>query len=213
MMIAGLLAAQATPDLSITLVGNAGVLLSDGTTSLLVDLPYESGAFGYMTYDPSALRPLGTAVSVVTHHHRDHFDPSHFGRREDWLILGPPSVTERLPASKVIQGDSVNIGDFAVVTIPTPHTEDHRSYRVRWRGKVLHFVGDTEVPSHLGDGPPIDLLLITPWLSCAAVDADLLRVASRSVAYHLSPDGDDRICGHVETLAQGSSFVLTAGEN
>jgi hypothetical protein len=41
--------------LTVELVGNAGVVLSDGTTTLLVDLPYESGAFGYMRYDQDAL--------------------------------------------------------------------------------------------------------------------------------------------------------------
>lgn len=154
----------------------------------------------------------GTAVSVVTHHHSDHFDPSLFLEREQWLVLGPSSVTRELPEARVIRGDSVDIDDFAVVTIPTPHTEDHRSYRIRWRGRVLHFVGDSEVPEHLGDGPRIDVLFVTPWLSCAAAAEDLLGVASRKIGYHLSPDGGDRICGDVEVLAQGASFVLTIGE-
>ncbi len=61
--LAGLLwAPHQSPTLSITIVGNAGVLLSDGATSLLVDLPYESGAFGYQTYDPSDLNPPGYQV-------------------------------------------------------------------------------------------------------------------------------------------------------
>lgn len=51
--VSGMAQAQA---LTVYLIGNAGVALTDGTTSLLVDLPFEPGAFGYMLYDPSALQ-------------------------------------------------------------------------------------------------------------------------------------------------------------
>jgi L-ascorbate metabolism protein UlaG (beta-lactamase superfamily) len=134
---------QAT-ELSIRLVGNAGVALSDGTTSVMVDLPYEPGAFGYMHYDPDALRPVGATVSVITHHHDDHFDAGLFLSRPGWRIIGPPSVTARLPLERVRSGDSVTVGAFTVIAIQSPHTDDHRSYRIRWRGRVLHFTGDTE---------------------------------------------------------------------
>lgn len=117
--------------LDVTVVGNAGVVLSDGASSLLVDLPYESGAFGYMTYDPVALDPPGTVTSIITHDHADHFDPELFRRREGWRIFGPPSVTEGLPTGRVVEGDSVSLGAFDVVVIPAPHTADHRSYRRR----------------------------------------------------------------------------------
>lgn len=204
-----LLTLPAAQDLTITMVGNAGVLLTDGQTSLLVDLPYESGAFGYMTYEPLDLRPAGRTVSVITHHHRDHFDPDLFGSRRDWRLIGPPSVTDGLPEDRVIEGDSVRIGAFTVVTIPTPHSDGHRSYRVRWSDTVLHFVGDTEDPEHLR-GTQIDVLFITPWLSCLAAEQNLLDGASRRIAYHLSTTGDDRICGQAEILAQGATFSVEA---
>jgi L-ascorbate metabolism protein UlaG (beta-lactamase superfamily) len=205
--------AQSTPELNITLVGNAGVVLSDGATSLLLDLPYEPGAFGYMSYDPARLDPPGSVTSVLTHHHRDHFDASIFLTRDDWNVLGPPSVTDGIPKDRTIQGDSVRLGEFDVVTIPTPHTDDHRSYRIRWRGRVLHFVGDTEVPDHLRASPALDVLFVTPWFSCRASEAGLLGIATRSIAYHIDPDGGDRICGGVEEMTQGSSFTLTAGNS
>lgn len=196
-------------ELAITMVGNAGVILSAGATSLLVDLPYESGASGYMAYDPAALDPPGDVTSIITHGHADHFDPELFLQREDWRLLGPPSVTAGLPPARVVEGDSVILGAFEVVVVPTPHTADHRSYRVRWGGRVLHFTGDTEDAARLSAGPPIDILFVTPWLSCA-VGLDVEAVARRRIAYHLDPRGTDRVCGEVEILPQGTSFRIGA---
>lgn len=207
-------ASTATPptradQLTVTMVGNAGVVLSDGASSLLVDLPYESGAFGYMTYDPAALAPPGAVTSIITHDHADHFDPELLQQREDWRIVGPPSATAGLPSARVVEGDSVSIGAFEVVIVPTPHTADHRSYRIRWGGRVLHFTGDTEDDARLRDSPAIDVLFVTPWLSCAA-GLDVESVARRWIAYHLSPRGTDRVCGEVEILPQGTSFGIGA---
>lgn len=198
----------AATELSIRLVGNAGVALSDGTTSLLVDLPYESGAFGYMHYDPAALRPTGTTVSVVTHDHRDHFAADLFLTRADWRVIGPPSVTAALPPDRVVTGDSSSIGAFAVVALPSPHTDDHRSYRIRWRGRVLHFTGDTEDPDAVPAEPRLDILFVTPWLNCSLPDRATNR--ARTVLYHRQPDGSDQVCGSAEVHPQGTELRLTA---
>lgn len=196
-------------ELAVTMVGNAGVVLTDGATSLLVDLPYESGAHGYMTYDPAALDPPGAVTSIITHDHTDHFGADLFLARDDWRILGPPSATAGLPPARVVEGDSVSLGAFDVVVVQTPHTADHRSYRIRWGGRVLHFTGDTEDAARLRDGPAIDVLFVTPWLSCTA-GLDVESVARRRIAYHLAPGGTDRVCGEVEILPQGASFRIEA---
>lgn len=198
----------ASPELEITLVGNAGVQLTDGTTSLLVDLPYESGAFGYQEYDPDALDPPGTVISVITHHHDDHFDPELFAARDGWRLIGPPSVTSGIAAARVLQGDSLRIGAFDVIALRTPHTDDHRSYRIRWGGHVLFFTGDTEDPAALSRGPVPDLLFTSPWLGCSAASSPEGRFGERSIAYHLRARGGDRICGPVETQEQGTKIRL-----
>lgn len=191
------MATSQTPELSIQLIGNAGVVLSDGTTSLLVDLPYEPGAFGYAHYDPRALRPAGTVVAVITHDHRDHFEPALFLSHAGWRIIGPPSVTAELPQERILDGDSVTVDAFAVIAIPTPHTEDHRSYRIRWRGRVLHFAGDTDDASTIPAEPRLDILFVTPWLSCSP-NRTRAVAPTRVVLYHQRPDGSDRVCGPVE---------------
>lgn len=203
-------ASPSSDTLHITMVGNAGVLLTDRTTSLLVDLPYTSGAFGYQAYEPSALRPPGNAVSVITHHHVDHFDAALFNRHPDWRLIGPPSVVRQFAPARVIQGDSVQVGAFSIVVVPTPHTDDHRSYRVRWRGRVLHFVGDTEDATALGAGPVLDVLFITPWLSCATGAPAGLARATRRIGYHLQLAPGERRCGSIEVLPQGARFSLLA---
>jgi hypothetical protein len=202
----------AAQQLTVRLVGNAGVLLSDGTTSLLVDLPYESGAFGYDHYDLAALHPAGTVVAVVTHHHRDHFAAELFLPQRTWRVIGPPSAVAGIPAARVIDGDSVTVGRFAVVAIRTPHTPDHRSYRIRWLGRTLHFTGDTEAFDAVRAERQLDLRFITPWLQCRLVGAGHAARAERVVLYHLQPNGRDRVCGTPSRLRVGERVVLGPGD-
>lgn len=102
------------------------------------------------------------------------------------------------------------LGVLAVVAVPTPHTPDHRSYRVRWRGRVLHFTGDTEDVAALASGPRIDVLFVTPWLQCALSDAGRPVLWDRAVLYHRDPGGADRSCGSAVRLGQGTTFTVTA---
>ena len=197
-------------ELTVHFVGNAGVVLTDGDTSLLVDLPYESGAFGYMRYDPALLRPVGTTISVITHDHRDHFDPDLFLPQSSWLIIGPPSVTTRVPPERVLLGDSVRIGAFDIVAIPTPHTPDHQSYRIRWRGRIFHFTGDTEDATAVPSSPYLDVLFVTPWLHCSLRSARRSASWDRAVLYHRRTDGSDTICGSADLLEQGAQFTMPA---
>lgn len=196
--------------LQVEFVGNEGVVLSDGEVSLLVDLPYRPGAYGYEEYDPAALQPEGRVISVVTHHHVDHFDPQLFLVREGWEFFGPPSAAAVLPRARVVAGDTLQVGAFRVASIATEHTPDHRSYLVEWNGRRIVFVGDTNDPSFLAGLPAVDLLFVTPWLACAMVEAGISMDLDRGIYYHRRPDGSDRWCGGFEQLEQGTSFQLEA---
>jgi len=197
-------------ELSVQYIGNAGVILSDSTTSLLIDLPYESGAFGYMQYDPELLQPSGGTVSVITHDHADHFDPSLFMAHGSWRIIGPPSITETIPPDRVLSGDSVTVGAFLISAISTPHSADHRSYRIRWRSRVFHFAGDTDSAASIPIEPHLDILFVTPWLQCALQQAGRERSWDRAVLYHHQPDASDEICGDATRLEQGARLTLSA---
>lgn len=206
LMSAGALAQ--TDTLVVRFIGNAGVHLTDGTTTLMVDVPYVSGAFGYMEYDPAALHAIGRVVSVITHRHDDHFDPKLFLRRT-WEIIGPSEVTARLPAERVVAGDSVRVGNFSVRRFRTPHADtEHYSYLVSWGAKRLYFVGDTEDPSHMLSMPDLDILFVTPWLACAAEKTGKRPDTRRVVVYHHLTSEIPGLCGRPEAFGQNETVAI-----
>jgi L-ascorbate metabolism protein UlaG (beta-lactamase superfamily) len=195
--------------LEIRLVANAGVALSDGETTLLVDLPYRPGAHGYAVYDPEAIAVTGRVVSVITHEHEDHFDPDLF-LATDWELIGGPAVAAPVPASRVLPGDSVQVGAFSVIALATEHIPEHRSYRIRWRDRVIFLTGDAEDPAALAGQPALDVLFTSPWLSCALAGSGVAFEAERVVGYHLDPGGSDRFCRRPFPLDEGDSILLPA---
>lgn len=197
--------------LQVRFVGNAGFELSDGVTTLLVDLPYESGAFGYMSYDPAALDPAGHVVSVVTHRHADHFDAGLF-LATTWDIVGPAEVTAAFAPARVLEGRIVMVGDFRIQRFRTPHRDtEHYSYLIAWRGHRMYFVGDTEDPTHLLSTEGLDVTFVTPWLSCAVEGAGRTLSADRIVLYHHSPNQTSPVCGQPDVLEQGDVFTVRPG--
>lgn len=194
--------------LQIRFVGNAGFELTDGVTTLLVDLPYRPGAFGYMDYDPTSLDPAGRAVSVITHRHADHFEPELFEPTAS-DIIGPTEVTDAFASERVLDGRIVYAGDFRIQRFRTPHRDtEHYSYLIEWRGQRLYFVGDTEDPSHLLSAEGLDLAFVTPWLTCAVEEAGRTVPAERVVLYHHTPSQQSPVCGQPDIIGQGEGFTI-----
>lgn len=199
-----------TDSLRISYVGNAGFELSDGATTLLVDLPYESGAFDLMTYDPSSIEGVGATVAVITHRHADHFDPTLFLAKE-WLVFGPSEVAAGLPADRVIHGDEQRIGEFVVRRFRTPHRDtEHYSILIVWGGRRLYFVGDTEDPGHMLGMRGLDVLFVTPWLTCAMERVGGTPDAHELILHHQFPDGRLDVCGNPRIVKQGDSWSISA---
>ena len=89
----------------ITLVGHNTVVIRDASTTIMFD-PYlhESSTQYPETYQPMKLSDLGRLDAVVlTHSHRDHFDPAS-------LLRIPPSTTIYAPAIERESILSVNMG-------------------------------------------------------------------------------------------------------
>ena len=143
-----LASAPQVDSLQVQLIGNAGVRLSDGQTTVLIDLPYVSGSFGYQTWDSAGLVLVGPVVAAFTHAHDDHFDPR--GLRRGWLVMGGDAVIAGTGDGFETTQADVTVGEFSVTALPTPHSPGHRSYRVEWRGRSLYFTGDTEDAAVLG---------------------------------------------------------------
>jgi L-ascorbate metabolism protein UlaG (beta-lactamase superfamily) len=201
----------AADTLDIRFVGNAGFVISDGTVSLVTDLPYQSGAFGYMTYDLADVRPPGRVVAIITHRHDDHFDPNSF-LTTGWEIVGPREVTDHLPADRVIPlGSEVSIGQFTIIPLRTPHSgTEHYSYIIEWRGRRLYLTGDTEDPTQLLATEALDVAFVTPWLLCQVSRGVGTIQSAQIVLHHQQPDRPPRACIPSRSLAQGEGFALTS---
>lgn len=206
-MLAAVVASSDT--LHIRFVGNAAFELSDGTTTLLMDFPYESGAFGLTTYEFAAVDPRGFVVSVITHGHADHFDRGLF-LGQDWLIVGPKEVTAQLAPERVIPlTDTVSVGSFRIVRYETPHAEmEHYAYLVLWGDRRLYFTGDTDDPSNLLAMQGLDVAFVTPWLTCEVAARDGRIQTEALILQHHYEGMDERVCLEPRIPSQGEGIVL-----
>jgi L-ascorbate metabolism protein UlaG (beta-lactamase superfamily) len=139
--------------------------ITDGKTVLYTDFPYESGAFGYMTYDFAKVPKARGSLFLITHAHKDHFDPGLFAKM-DGKVIAPPKVAATLPADRVIPfAPKMTYRDITIEAFPTPHGDaDHASYLVTWHGLRLYFTGDTDSLDQLLAMKNLDYAFVSPWL-------------------------------------------------
>ena len=200
-----------TSGLRIQFIGNAAFAMSDGETTLVTDLPYRSGAFGYMTYELGDFHPSGRVVALITHRHADHFEPALF-LRQSWHVIGPFEVTGGLPAERVIPlTDTVEVGDIRIATYLTPHGDtEHYSYLVMWGDMRLYFSGDTDDASYLLQMNELDVAFVTPWLLCAVAERGRAVPAKQVILQHHHLDLRDSTCLEHRVLAQGEVVELAS---
>ncbi len=169
--IAGILVLAATAQaaeaqrLELRFIGNMAFAVTDGKTTLYTDFPYESGAFGYMTYDFASVPKAASSLCLITHGHRDHFDPALFAKMES-KIIAPPSLAATLPAGRVIPfAPEMSYRVIVIEAFRTPHGDmDHASYLVTWHGLRLYFTGDTDSLDQLLAMRGLDAAFVSPWL-------------------------------------------------
>lgn len=193
-------------------IGNAAFEITDGSTTLLTDFPYKSGAFGYMTYRFESVQPQGDVLCLITHAHQDHWLASLLPP-DRWSVAGPSSVTDGVPVARVVpvfpRGKFKNV---IIQAIATPHEpKGHYSYLVVWNGQRLYFTGDTEVHDALMATSNIDTLFITPWLVRNAQKLSLKLPARRIVIYHHDADEPLPTCENCVGPRQGEVLTLSAG--
>jgi len=166
-------------------IGNAAVEITDGQFTMLTDFPYQSGAFGYMTYDPAAVAPRGKSVCLITHAHRDHF-AGDLVKRIGCKVVGPPSVVKRAAGQAAVSpAGTTREGPLTIITVPTRHgAVEHNSYLVEWNGLRFYFTGDTESTAELARQERLDVLFISPWLLMSARASKTLPPARSLVVYH-----------------------------
>lgn len=129
---------QPRPALEARFIGNMSYAISDGTTTLMTDFPYQSGYSRYMTYDPAQIRSATEAtLSLITHRHLDHFDRGLFDAT-GWHVAGPADVIAGLDQSSVVPlaDGRGTFGPISIEAIEAPHASiGHYSYIVTWHGR------------------------------------------------------------------------------
>jgi len=199
-----------TGKLSARFIGSAAVGITDGEFTLLTDFPYQSGAFGYMTYDPAEVAPRGKSVCLFTHAHADHFEPSLVGKI-GCTVVGPSNVESKLVGVKTVAlSVRVSLPPLTIKAVRTEHgPEEHDSYLVRWNGLSLYFTGDTDSPTELSKQEPLDVLFITPWLLAKARATGSLPTARKIIIIHHR--SGERIGGCSSCLipSSGQTFELS----
>jgi L-ascorbate metabolism protein UlaG (beta-lactamase superfamily) len=181
-----LLAFSQRPPLDARFIGNMAFAISDGTTTLMTDFPYQSGYSVYNEYPPSEIRSATpTTLSLITHRHGDHWEPALFAKT-GWQVAGPDDVIANAPAHRVVPlADSTDFGPIRIERLRTPHANiGHHSYVVNWHGKRMYFSGDTEATDSLMASRNLDVAFISPWVFRTVVKAGLKPDARRIVIYH-----------------------------
>ena len=210
--------AQTVAALEARFIGNMAYAISDGTTTLFSDFPYESGYSVYMEYDAREIQArTARTLALITHRHGDHWDKPLFDRT-DWHVIGPTDAVFGVPAGRLVRAlpvaparQTVPFGDISIEALPTPHAKiGHYSYLVTWHGMRLYFTGDTEDTTELLAATNLDVAFVSPWLFHAARKSGRAIDAKRVVIYHQEA-GETSIPGCAGTCSvprQGATFRL-----
>lgn len=190
-------------------IGNMAVQLSDGRVTLRTDFPYESGAFGYMTWTDALVPPAaGEVLCLVTHSHRDHFLAGQAPRYCSKLA-GPADVRAALPGRTLPVAGTVGYGPIVITPLRTPHGPlEHYSYLVEWSGLRFYFTGDTDDPAELLHRRELDVAFVSPWLLASATKGGKRIGARRVVVYHHTTDETVPEIQDRELPRQGDELVF-----
>ena len=208
--VAGSALAQ-SPALTATFIGNMAFAVTDGTTTLYTDFPYESGYSGYMAYDFDAVPKAKDSLCLITHGHRDHFDAGMMARMS-CRVIAPADAAARLPSDRVIPlAPRMTFRDIEVRPVETPHARiGHDSYLVTWHGARLYFTGDTDSTDALLAQRDLDAAFVSPWLLEAVAKANARIDAKRVIVYHHRADERVPSSAAVIVPRQGETLRIDA---
>ena len=201
--------ASSPPELRVRFIGNAAFEISDGSTSILTDFPYQSGAFGYMKYRDSEIRTRSGAVCLFSHRHADHFAPSLIDKI-GCSVIGPSEVLSRVPESQQLRGAPLwHFGSATIRCISTEHgSVEHCSYVIDWHDLRIVFAGDVEHLELLKDLASVDVLFSPVWLADKAQAARASWPGLKIILCHRKPDEMLPKCQDCLFPNQGGSFVI-----
>ena len=204
LIAASLVASNSQQGLQMRFIGNDAFAISDGKRTIYVDFPYQSGAFGYMTYPANEVRTTTDSICIITHAHPDHFAPA-LVKQVGCVVIGTPDVRAQVDHAALPDFDeSWQIGDVRAKAFATPHGWiAHFSYLVAWHSKRLYISGDTDSAAELLSQQSLDVLFVTPWLLKRLPTTWLRRNVRTVIVDHLKP---------TETLDCRTCVVPTQGQ-
>lgn len=173
-------------EIKITLIGNCGLYMTDGTLDMYTDFPYKSGAHNYMEYDPSELDNItDSSIFIFTHTHTDHYSRKlvkNVLKTKKGKKYGPGNVAE-------LERLSEPIPDFSIQAFKTKHrfSFNHYSYLITWHGKKIFLSGDTEHAETIGGIKDLDWAFVPTWLILDAREKGIEIDTEMIGVYHIGP--------------------------
>ncbi len=171
-------------EISVRLIGNCGLYMTDGELNIYIDFPYKSGAHNYMEYDKSEIDSIkDNPVFIFTHKHSDHYS-NKLLRKLNGKKYGPWNVGKL---------DELNDSatHFSIQAFKTKHRFcfSHYSYLITWHDKKIFISGDTENSETIATVKGIDWAFVPVWLLTDATEKNIkLSTNIKMVAiYHIGP--------------------------
>jgi L-ascorbate metabolism protein UlaG (beta-lactamase superfamily) len=201
--------ASPPPVLSARFIGNSAFELSDGTATIFLDFPYQSGAFGYMTFPSAEVAPRTDALCLFTHRHADHFDPS-IVPSLGCGVAGPAEVQSRVASSlRAGPGPVWHFHDARIECLSTPHASlEHCSYAISWHGIEIFVSGDIEdLEAIQASDRRFHALFVPSWLAPTVAGLDLTSY-QQVVVHHHTANERPTDCARCLVPSQGRSFEI-----
>lgn len=175
-----------TGQLEIQFIGNAAFHITDGESTLLIDFPYESGAYGYMEYKLEDVKPVKDGLCLITHSHSDHWDVELFEKMDHAIIVPPEEYVESekiIPFDDVMAFKDITIQAFKTCHVGRTMEFEHYSYLVTWHGLRLYIFGDA-VEDHALTMKDVDIMFLPVWLTGKIKNQELTLDAKTLIVFH-----------------------------
>ncbi len=174
-------------EIKIRFIGNCGLHMTAGQTSIYFDFPYKSGAYGYMTYHQKELDSVvENSTFIFTHKHKDHYSAKNMNE----IIRNKNGRKFTQWQNRKLKDFAKSIPEFDIEILKTKHRFSirHRSYVVTWHGKKIYLSGDTENAETVSVVKGIDWAFIPYWILLDAAEKELIIDSKKIGVYHLYPN-------------------------